>query len=119
MLAGRTHPTTTFEIFFDLVLVFALTRVIAFMAESLSALTLAQGLLLLFLLLYAWTLYAWVANLVRADVGPVRAVMFVAMAAIFVAALVIPHAWQQSPDAVRRAAHPRDRLPWSVGPCSS
>ena len=43
-----------FEIFFDLVFVFALTRVITFMAGSPSALTLAQGLLLLLLLLYSW-----------------------------------------------------------------
>ncbi|MCG5462841.1 low temperature requirement protein A [Micromonospora sp. MED01] len=94
--AGVTHRTTMFEIFFDLVFVFALTRVITFMAGSPSAVTLAQGLLLLLLLLYSWSPYIWVGNLVRPDVGPVRAVTLVAMAAIFVAALVLPDAWQQS-----------------------
>ncbi|MEU1245677.1 low temperature requirement protein A [Micromonospora arida] len=96
--AGLTHRTTMFEIFFDLVFVFALTRVITFMAGSPSALTLAQGLLLLLLLLYSWSPYIWVGNLVRPDVGLVRAVTLVAMAAIFVAALVLPDAWQQSPE---------------------
>ncbi|MEW2143504.1 low temperature requirement protein A [Micromonospora vinacea] len=96
--AGVTHRTTMFEIFFDLVFVFALTRVITFMAGSPSALTLAQGLLLLLLLLYSWSPYIWVGNLVRSDIGPVRAVTLVAMAAIFVAALVLPDAWQQSPE---------------------
>ncbi|MEO3770607.1 low temperature requirement protein A [Micromonospora sp. B9E7] len=96
--AGVTHRTTMFEIFFDLVFVFALTRVITFMAASPSALTLAQGLLLLLLLLYSWSPYIWVGNLVRPDVGPVRAITLVAMAAIFVAALVLPDAWQQSPE---------------------
>ncbi|MEU1244987.1 low temperature requirement protein A [Micromonospora parva] len=95
---GVTHRTTMFEIFFDLVFVFALTRVITFMAGSPGALTLAQGLLLLLLLLYSWSPYIWVGNLVRADVGPVRAATLVAMAAIFVAALVMPDAWQQSPE---------------------
>ncbi|MFG3639707.1 low temperature requirement protein A [Micromonospora sp. NPDC047762] len=95
--AGLTHRTTMFEIFFDLVFVFALTRVITFMAGSPGALTLAQGLLLLLLLIYSWSPYIWVGNLVRPDVGPVRAVTLVAMAAIFVAALVLPDAWQQSP----------------------
>ncbi|CCH18138.1 Low temperature requirement A [Micromonospora lupini str. Lupac 08] len=36
-------------------------------------------------------------NLVRADVGPVRAATLLAMAAIFVAALVLPDAWRQGP----------------------
>ncbi|GAB3950594.1 hypothetical protein GCM10027614_51270 [Micromonospora vulcania] len=87
-----------FEIFFDLVFVFALTRVITFMADTPSALTLAQGLLLLVLLLYSWGPYTWVGNLVRPDVGPARAATLVAMAAIFVAALVLPDAWRQGPE---------------------
>ncbi|MDG4806756.1 low temperature requirement protein A [Micromonospora sp. WMMD1120] len=93
---GSPHRTTMFEIFFDLVFVFALTRVITFMAGSPSALALVQGLILLLLLLYSWGPYTWVGNLVRADVGLVRAATLVAMAAIFVAALVLPEAWQQS-----------------------
>ncbi|MEU5786020.1 low temperature requirement protein A [Micromonospora lupini] len=94
---GEAHRTTMFEIFFDLVFVFALTRVIAFMAQPPTALTLAQGLLLLLLLIYSWGPYLWLGNLVRADVGPVRAATLLAMAAIFVAALVLPDAWRQGP----------------------
>ncbi|MEU1395895.1 low temperature requirement protein A [Micromonospora zamorensis] len=67
------------------------------MAGSPTAPTLAQGLLLLLLLLYSWGPYTWVGNLVRADVGLVRAATLVAMAAIFVVALVLPDAWKQGP----------------------
>ncbi|MBM0233552.1 low temperature requirement protein A [Micromonospora sp. STR1_7] len=95
--AGDRHRTTMFEIFFDLVFVFALTRVITFMAQPPTALTLAQGLLLLLLLIYSWGPYLWLGNLVRADVGPARAATLLAMAAIFVAALVLPDAWRQGP----------------------
>ncbi|RAO00243.1 hypothetical protein GAR06_01250 [Micromonospora saelicesensis] len=95
VLVEEAHRATTFEIFFDLVLVFALTRLIGFMAESLGPLTLYQGLLLLLWFWYAWSCYAWLANQVRADNGPVLAGMLAAMAAIFVAALVIPEAWQR------------------------
>ncbi|MEU8424442.1 low temperature requirement protein A [Micromonospora sp. NPDC048835] len=95
VLVEEAHRATTFEIFFDLVLVFALTRLIGFMAESLSPLTLYQGLLLLLWFWYAWSCYAWLANQVRADNEPVLAGMLAAMAAIFVAALVIPEAWQR------------------------
>ncbi|MEV4654383.1 low temperature requirement protein A [Micromonospora sp. NPDC049301] len=96
--AAETHRTTMFEIFFDLVFVFALTRVITFMAQPPTALTLAQGLLLLLLLIYSWNPYLWLGNLVRADVGAVRAATLTAMGAIFVAALVLPDAWRQGPE---------------------
>ncbi|RAO33862.1 hypothetical protein ONO86_04954 [Micromonospora noduli] len=95
VLVEEAHRATTFEIFFDLVLVFALTRLIGFMAESLGPLTLYQGLLLLLWFWYAWSCYAWLANQVRADNAPVLAGMLAAMAAIFVAAMVIPEAWQR------------------------
>ncbi|MEU4470615.1 low temperature requirement protein A [Micromonospora sp. NPDC023888] len=95
VLVEEAHRATTFEIFFDLVLVFALTRLIDFMAESLGPLTLYQGLLLLLWFWYAWSCYAWLGNQVRADNGPVLAGMLAAMGAIFVAALAIPQAWQR------------------------
>ncbi|MFC3505407.1 low temperature requirement protein A [Micromonospora krabiensis] len=94
VLVEESHRATIFEVFFDLVLVFALTRLIDFMAGDPSALTLFQGFLLVLWFWYAWSCYTWLGNLTRADVGLVRAVMTVAMAAIFVAALVIPDAWR-------------------------
>ena len=90
------HRATTFEIFFDLVFVFALTRIIAFMAQPPTPLILAQGLVLLLLLWRSFVAYAWLGNQVRADVGLVRTGMLGAMTAIFVAAMVIPDAWRHS-----------------------
>src|SRR5262249_34572906 len=90
-----THRATTFEIFFDIVFVFALTRITAFMAQALTPVSLAQGLLLLLWFWYAWTCYTWLGNRARADVGLIRSGITVAMAAIFVAALVIPEGWPQ------------------------
>ena len=94
VLTGEGHRTTSFEIFFDLVFVFALTRVISFMGQPPTPLTLIQGLILLLLLWMPWLTYAWLGNQARADVGLIRAGTLVAMAAIFVAALVIPDAWR-------------------------
>jgi low temperature requirement protein LtrA len=91
----EAQPATTFEIFFDLVLVFALTRITEFMALEPRPVRLVQGLLLLLWFWYAWTCYAWLGNRTRADVGLVQAGITVAMAGLFVAALVIPEAWQQ------------------------
>ncbi|HEY2673021.1 MAG TPA: low temperature requirement protein A [Rugosimonospora sp.] len=82
------------EIFFDLVFIFALTRVIAFMGRPPTALSMVRGLILLLLLWMSWTTYAWLSNRVRADLGLIRAGILFAMLAVFVTALVIPGAWR-------------------------
>ncbi|MEV0908834.1 low temperature requirement protein A [Streptomyces hokutonensis] len=94
-MAAESHRVTSFEIFFDLVFVFAITRVVSFMARSLTAATLAQGLILLLLLWWSWAAYVWLGNRVRTDQGVVRAGMLVVMAALFIAALVMPDAWSR------------------------
>jgi low temperature requirement protein LtrA len=82
------------EIFFDLVFIFALTRVIAFMGRPPTALSMVRGLILLLLLWLSWTIYAWLSNRVRADAGLIRAGILFGMLAIFVTALVIPGTWR-------------------------
>jgi low temperature requirement protein LtrA len=94
VLTEETHRATTIEVFFDLVFAFALTRVTAFMGRPPTPLTLVQGLILLLLLWMSWTTYTWLSDRVRADVGLVGGGILVAMAAVFVAALVIPDAWR-------------------------
>lgn len=84
---------TMFELFFDLVFVFALTRVVAFMEHALGARSVVEGLLLLVLLWWAWSAFIWLGNQVRLDHGYVQVGILVAMGGLFVAALVIPQAW--------------------------
>jgi low temperature requirement protein LtrA len=93
LLTEETHRVTSFEVFFDLVFVFAIIRVTAFITHPLSAESMAEGVLLVLLLWSSWSAYAWVGNQARADTGLVRAGVTVAMAAIFVAGLVMPEAW--------------------------
>ena len=94
---GEDHRATPFELFFDLVYVFAFTQVTGYMAEEHSAHGVLQGLLLLTLLWWTWGGYTWLGNQARADEGVLRAGMVVAMAAMFVAALTSPEAWQDAP----------------------
>ncbi|WP_208869516.1 low temperature requirement protein A [Micromonospora cremea] len=94
MPTEETHRTTPFEVFFDLVFVFAFIRVATFTAQAPTPLGLAHSLVLLLLLWWPFTNYAWLANQVRADVGLVRAGNSAVMAAMFVAALVLPEAWR-------------------------
>jgi low temperature requirement protein LtrA len=88
---------TTLELFLDLVFVFALTQVTATMADDLTARGLLRGVLVIALLWWSWTAYAWLANLVRADEGIARVGIFAAMAAMFVLALCIPEAFDDAP----------------------
>jgi len=94
---GEDHRATTFELFFDLVYVFAATQVTGYMAHEHSGHGVLQGLLLLALLWGTWSAYAWLGNQARADEGLLRVGMAVAMAAIFVVALTIPEAWHDAP----------------------
>ncbi|MFE6282703.1 low temperature requirement protein A [Streptomyces sp. NPDC057877] len=87
------HRVTTFELFFDLVYVFAVTRITGYMAHEHSAHGVVQGMLLLALLWWTWSAYTWLGNQARADEGLLRAGMGTAMAAMFVVALTVPEAW--------------------------
>ncbi|WP_406060704.1 low temperature requirement protein A [Micromonospora sp. NBC_00860] len=97
MVTPETHRPILFEIFFDLVFVFGLIRVTTFMSQRPAPVTLMQGFLVLLLLWISWLVYSWLGNHVRIDVGLIRAGVTVAMAAVFVAALVIPDAWRTGP----------------------
>jgi low temperature requirement protein LtrA len=54
---------------------------------------LAQGLLVLGVLWWAWAAYAWLTNTVNPEEGIVRLAMFGAMAAMLVASLAVPGAF--------------------------
>jgi low temperature requirement protein LtrA len=86
-------PVAPLELFFDLVFVFALTRVTELMSENPTWEGLGQGMLVLIALWWAWGAYAWLTNYVAADEGVERLLMFAVMGAMVVAALAVPHAF--------------------------
>jgi low temperature requirement protein LtrA len=92
-VSDEKHRVTTFELLFDLVFVFAFTRVTGLMAESHSAFGVLQGLIILGILWWSWVAYSWLANQTHVDEGIVRIGMAVAMGAMFVVALCIPEAF--------------------------
>jgi low temperature requirement protein LtrA len=86
---------TPLELFFDLVFVLALTQCTALMAANATWEGLAQGLLILGLMWWAWVGYAWLTSVVQPEEGAVRLVIFGAMAGLLVAALCIPDAFSE------------------------
>ena len=84
---------TPLELFFDLVFVLAITQCTALMTHHPTWSGLVQGLLVLGVLWWAWVGYAWLTSVIDPEEGAVRLVMFVAMAAMLIAALCVPDAF--------------------------
>jgi len=92
-LADDEHPVAPLELLFDLVFVFAFTQVTTLLTNHSTWEGLGQALLIMTALWWAWSAYAWLTNTIDAEVGPVLAAMFVAMGAMFMAALAVPGAF--------------------------
>jgi low temperature requirement protein LtrA len=89
----REQRVTPLELFFDLVFVFALTQVTAFLYREPSWLRLLEAIALLMVLWLTWSGYLWLGNTVGTDEGAIRVVLFTAMGAVLVASLAVPNAF--------------------------
>ncbi|MGB7686544.1 MAG: low temperature requirement protein A [Solirubrobacterales bacterium] len=85
---------TPLELFFDLVFVLAITQCTALMSHHPSWSGLAQGLLVLGVLWWAWVGYAWLTSVIDPEEGAVRLVIFGAMAAMLIVSLCVPEAFE-------------------------
>lgn len=92
-VSTESHRVTTFELFFDLVFVFAFTQTSRLMADEHSWLGALQGMIILGLLWWSWVSYSWLANQAHVDEGVMRLGMALAMTSMFVVALAIPEAF--------------------------
>jgi len=87
------REVTALELFFDLVFVFAITQVTAFLSSDPTWVRLLQAVAIMMALWFAWTSYAWLGNTVAADEGAVRAVVLLAMGPMLIASLAVPRAF--------------------------
>jgi low temperature requirement protein LtrA len=81
------------ELFFDLVFVFAFTQVSTLLSDHPTWGGLLRAGLLLSLLWWAWSAYAWLTNTLDPEEGGVRIAMLAAIGAMVVASLTAPHAF--------------------------
>ncbi|MCU1513259.1 MAG: low temperature requirement protein [Microbacteriaceae bacterium] len=86
-----------FELLFDLVFVFAFTQVTDFMANDHSAVGVLRAITVLATLWIGWASYGWLSNQSHVDEGVMRIGFGVAMATMFVVALVIPESYKDLP----------------------
>jgi len=87
----QEHQVTPRELFFDLVFVFAFTQVTTLLTHDPTFRGIGRGVLVLCALWWPWTAYAWLTNTVDPEEGFVGAALLVALIAMFLAALAVPH----------------------------
>ncbi|MEV5689771.1 low temperature requirement protein A [Micromonospora globbae] len=90
---------TTAELFFDVVFVFAFIQVTTLMTEQ-GAIGVVRGLLVLTLLWWSWSLFAWLTNRVSANYGLSLLVILAVTPVLFVQAVTIRQVFQDGPAGV-------------------
>ena len=88
------RKTSYIELFFDLVFVFAFTQVTALILEDTSMEGFLRAALVLAMVWWAWSAYAWMTNAIDIENTITRLIIFTAMAAGFFMALAVPDAFQ-------------------------
>jgi low temperature requirement protein LtrA len=83
------------ELFFDLVFVFTITQVAEVVVHHPDVSGIGHAGLELSVLMWMFGGYAWLTNAAGPDTGPRRLLLLVGMAAFFVCALAVPHAFDQ------------------------
>jgi low temperature requirement protein LtrA len=81
------------ELLWDLVFAFALTQVTTIFAHRATWLEFAQAMLLLALIYWAWSAFAWAANAQEAGTRTLRPTLLAAAVLIFVSGLALPQAF--------------------------
>jgi low temperature requirement protein LtrA len=84
---------STLELFFDLVFVFTLTQLTAFLEHDLSLLSLLRVVLIFVILFWMYGGYVWLTNQVPPATLPRRLLLIVGMAGFLICALAIPEAF--------------------------
>ena len=97
------HRVTNLELFFDLVYVFAFTQVTTLVAHGTAPTSLIEGFVVLSLLWWSWTSYAWLANQAQADEGLLQRAFILAMVAVFFVCLALPDAFHDGSGSVSGA----------------
>jgi low temperature requirement protein LtrA len=90
---AREQQVTPLELFFDLVLVFAITQVTGFISVHPTWLGVFEGLAILAALWWAWVSYAWLSNSAGSDEGAARVVLLAAMGGLLITSLAVPEAF--------------------------
>ncbi|HJT99994.1 MAG TPA: low temperature requirement protein A [Actinomycetes bacterium] len=91
--AGQAERVSTLELFFDLVFVFTITQLTAVLSDDPTPRGLLRVVLMLGVILWMYSGYAWMTNAVATDRAARRLLLLAGMAGYLVLALAIPRAF--------------------------
>lgn len=91
--APEDGGASTLELFFDLVFVLGITQVAGLLASEPTAVGFLQGALLLAMLWWTWTPFAWTTNWTGTTDRTIRLSLLAAMGAILLMSLAVPDAF--------------------------
>jgi low temperature requirement protein LtrA len=92
-MGAAERRTSSVELLWDLVFVFAVTQVTTLLAHRATWVHLGQAMLLLALVWWAWSAFVWAANAQASDSPVLRACLLAATVLIFIAGLALPQAF--------------------------
>jgi low temperature requirement protein LtrA len=81
------------ELFFDLVFVYAVTRITAFSAHNLDTFHILQAMLIFWLIWWGWTQFSWSLNAANTRMAEVRMMVLIATGVAFVMASSVGEAF--------------------------
>jgi hypothetical protein len=96
--ADSEPRTTTLELFYDLVFVFAITQVSHLLLDNLTWQGAGQAALILLVVWWSWNYTTWVTNELDPDSVLVRLLLIVLMLASLLMAIAIPDASSSAPN---------------------
>ena len=88
--ATQAQGATFVELFFDLVFVFAVTQITAYLRDNLTATGLVRAVLIFWLVWWAWTQFTWTLNAADTEHVGIRFGTLCATAMAFLMALTVP-----------------------------
>jgi low temperature requirement protein LtrA len=92
---GEERRTSSVELLWDLVFVFAVTQVSTLLSRDLTWAGFGRAMLVLALVWWAWSAFVWAANAQDPDSRTLRLVLLLAMILIFVTGMAVPHAFDR------------------------
>lgn len=90
--AGQERRTSSVELLWDLVFVFAVTQVTTLLVHHLTWAGFGRSMLIMALVWWAWSAFVWAANAEASDSTALRLTLLVSAGFIFIAGLAVPEA---------------------------
>ena len=91
--ADDETPVSPLELFFDLVYVFAITKIAGLIHHDHTPIGFANAALILAMMWWAWSQYTWATNAIGTDRASVRVALLAAMGATLAMGISIPEAF--------------------------